>query len=349
MHPTAENLLIWFQKNQRDLPWRQDKNPYKIWLSEIILQQTRVDQGTAYYLRFIDVFPNVFSLAEADEEQVLKLWQGLGYYSRARNLHATAKIIAHQYQGSFPTSYDELVQLKGIGPYTASAIASIAFNEKKGVVDGNVLRVISRLFDSDLPVDRPEGQKWVQQTMDELIPDSFPGDFNQAVMELGALVCTPTSPACHQCPLLLNCQARQRNTQTQLPVKLGKTKVTEVEWRYVILIAQGEICVRLRSEKGIWKGLYDFPSIDSHGDINDDLLQVHSLANIHPKQISELPSFTHLLSHRKITAHSVVVHLDTKCSIPQDCKWISISELHALPVPRLIEKIMREMETLSIL
>src|SRR5690554_730198 len=217
-------LILWYLKNKRNLPWRNTTNPYYIWLSEVILQQTRVNQGLEYYLRFIDEYPNVKRLSNAKEDDILKMWQGLGYYSRARNLHAAAKYITNELDGAFPTTYKEILKLKGVGPYTAAAISSFAFKLPHAVVDGNVNRVLSRVFNIDTPINSTQGKKQFQEIADACLSHSQPDIYNQAIMELGATICKPTNPDCENCPLLYKCISRKENTISLRPVKIKATK-----------------------------------------------------------------------------------------------------------------------------
>ncbi len=263
--PHFSNALIaWYLENKRDLPWRLTKDPYRVWLSEIILQQTRVAQGMPYYLAFIDAFPTVNDLAAAPEEKVLKLWQGLGYYSRARNLHAAAKMVVYQYKGQFPTTYKELLQLKGVGDYTASAIASFCFDQVTAVVDGNVYRVLSRVFGIDIPINTTAGIKTFKALAQALIPPDDPATFNQALMEFGALQCTPKNPECNQCIFQHKCEALAQDQIQQLPVKLKKTKVKHRYLHYFFIRSEdNKTLLQQRQGKGIWQGLYEFPLIET--------------------------------------------------------------------------------------
>lgn len=258
-------LSAWYEQNARTLPWRQTLDPYRIWISEIILQQTRVEQGLPYFERFMIFFPNVQALADSSEEKVLNAWQGLGYYSRARNLHAAAKFIATNLQGKFPDNYDDLIQLKGVGPYTAAAIASFAFGEKKAVVDGNVYRVLSRLFDNDLPINEPKGQKAFQQLANELL-DAAPDAalHNQAMMEFGALQCTPKKPACLWCPLKKHCLAYQNQTIAERPVKIKKIKKRDRYFNYILFYTKHKekLVIQQRKEKDIWQQLFQLPLVE---------------------------------------------------------------------------------------
>ena len=258
-----DTLINWFAENRRDLPWRHDPTPYEVWLSEVILQQTRVNQGMDYYLRFIKKWPSVTSLAQATEEEVLKMWQGLGYYSRARNLHHCAQQVMEQHGGQFPADYEQLKKLQGIGEYTAAAIASIAFDLPHAVVDGNVYRVLARLFDIDIPINNKEGQKLFAQLADELLNRKQPGLHNQAMMEFGALQCTPKNPNCLHCPLLAQCLAFAHQTVLQRPVKLQTKKNVTRYFNYLVIRINENIYLHKRSGNDIWKNLYDFPCIES--------------------------------------------------------------------------------------
>lgn len=268
------NLLIqWYLQNKRDLPWRNTVNPYHIWLSEIMLQQTRVAQGLPYFLSFTSSFPTVLDLANADEEQVLKLWQGLGYYSRARNLHNTAKLVAFERGGVFPDNYKELLQLKGVGEYTAAAIASFSYNEVVPVVDGNVFRVLSRYFDIETDIASSGAKKEFTELASELIPHDNPALFNQAIMEFGALQCVPKNPDCGTCVLNSGCLALQKNKVNELPVKLKKTKVRNRYFNYLVFSDDNQNhIVRKRTEKGIWHNLYEFPLIETAAEVDFDTI-----------------------------------------------------------------------------
>ncbi|WP_026709563.1 A/G-specific adenine glycosylase [Flavobacterium frigidarium] len=259
------NLLIqWYLLNKRDLPWRNTINPYHIWLSEIMLQQTRVAQGTPYFLAFTTAFPTVFDLAKADEEQVLKLWQGLGYYSRARNLHKAAQYVAFELNGVFPNNYKQLLELKGVGEYTAAAIASFSYNEAVPVVDGNVFRVLSRYFDVETDIALASAKKEFAALAFELMPKDDPATFNQAIMEFGALQCVPRNPDCTICVFNTSCLALQKNKINQLPVKSKKLKVTKRYFNYLVIADENDnTLVQKRTAKGIWHNLYEFPLIES--------------------------------------------------------------------------------------
>lgn len=268
------NILIkWYLQNKRDLPWRKTTSPYLIWLSEIMLQQTRVAQGTPYFFSFSEEFPTVFDLANADEEQVLKLWQGLGYYSRARNLHKTAQYVANELNGIFPPSYTELLKLKGVGEYTAAAIASFSYNEPVPVVDGNVFRVLSRYFDIESDITLPATKKEFTALAHELMPKDNPAIFNQAIMEFGALQCVPKSPNCSVCVFANSCAALQKKKVDVLPVKSKKIKVTNRFFNYLILEdVLGNTLIQKRTSKGIWHNLYEFPLLETQDIVDFDFV-----------------------------------------------------------------------------
>ncbi|RZL34004.1 MAG: A/G-specific adenine glycosylase, partial [Pedobacter sp.] len=265
----SKQLTKWYLQNKRDLPWRKTQNPYLIWLSEIMLQQTRVAQGLPYYNAFILAFPTVFDLANASEEQVLKLWQGLGYYSRARNMHKTAQIVANDFKGIFPDNNKDLLKLKGVGDYTAAAIASFSFGEKIPVVDGNVFRVLSRVFDIETDISNACAKKEFQELALELMNNENPALFNQAIMEFGALQCVPKNPDCENCIFNTACLALKNDKVGSLPYKSKKTKVVDRFFNYLIFEdEQNKTIVQKRTEKGIWHNLYEFPLIEMTKNIN---------------------------------------------------------------------------------
>ena len=339
-----DTLINWYGQNQRDLPWRNHPTPYQVWLSEVILQQTRVNQGRDYYLRFIDRWPTVTDLANASEEEVLKLWQGLGYYSRARNLHQCAQQVVSLYKGNFPADFEQLRKLKGIGDYTAAAIASIAFGLPHAVVDGNVYRVLARLFDIDTPINASEGQKLFARLADELLNRECPGLHNQAMMEFGALHCTPKNPNCLLCPLQAQCLAFARQTVLQRPVKLDKLKVTIRHFNYLVLRVNGSIYLHKRSADDIWRNLYDFACIESPGPMTVE----ETIASKEFQQIigdtaftiaKTSPVFTHKLTHRTILAQFIEIKLDKELLQIQtkDLFLVPESDLGNYPIPRLID------------
>ncbi|UGU18228.1 A/G-specific adenine glycosylase [Sinomicrobium kalidii] len=342
----SETIKGWYHRNKRELPWRRTTAPYKIWLSEIMLQQTRVDQGLPYYLKFEKAYPTVFDLANAPEEEVLKLWQGLGYYSRARNLHHTAKYIAFERNGQFPSSYKELLKLKGVGDYTASAIASISFNEAAPVVDGNVYRVLSRFFGVDIPINSTKGIKYFKQLAGELIDRDDPAVFNQGIMEFGAIQCKPKSPNCSVCPLNSGCVALRDNLVDQLPVKTKKAKLKHRYFNYLIIHNERETLLFRRTKKDIWQHLYEFPLIESDQALErDDIIrdpefQKHIGENNYFKLSRyNQKSIVHKLSHQHIhtTFWSVYLENDIRGGIDK-------SEVKTYPVPVLIANFVREYE-----
>lgn len=312
----TEKLLRWYPQNRRDLPWRATRDPYIIWLSEIILQQTRVAQGLPYFYDFVNKFPSLEQLANAPEAEVLRSWQGLGYYSRARNLHACARQIVNELQGQFPDNYEGLLRLKGVGPYTAAAIASFAFREPVAVVDGNVYRVLSRYFGISTDIGSHAGKKEFEVLANQLIPKSTPDEYNQAIMEFGALQCVPTNPECSNCPLHGSCFAAKQGLVSQLPVKEKKTKVRPRYFVYQYIHADGHIVVRKRTGKDIWQGLVDFPleEFSSKEAIispkPEKLSAFKELAALGP--VFEPPAeepWKHILSHQRIFASFVEIKL----------------------------------------
>ncbi|GEL10032.1 A/G-specific DNA-adenine glycosylase [Flavobacterium glycines] len=302
------NLLIaWYLQNKRDLPWRNTTNPYLIWLSEIMLQQTRVAQGLPYFLSFTEAFPTVFDLAKADEEKVLKLWQGLGYYSRARNLHKTAQYIATELNGVFPDNYKELLQLKGVGEYTAAAIASFSYNEAVPVVDGNVFRVLARYFDIETDIALASAKKEFATLAFELMPKDRPAIFNQAIMEFGALHCVPKNPDCGSCVFNTSCAALQKKKVDQLPVKLKKLKIKNRYFNYIMLSdAEEKTLIQKRTSKGIWHNLYEFPLIETDKEedfefVSNAVQQESFFANpIISMRACNEKSIVHKLSHQHL-------------------------------------------------
>ena len=337
--PFAKNLISWYLENKRDLPWRATKDPYKIWLSEIILQQTRVQQGKPYYFKFISSFPDVFSLADASEEEVLKLWQGLGYYSRARNLLATARHVAFDLNGEFPGSRDGLLKLKGIGDYTASAIASICFNEPAAAVDGNVYRMLSRIFGIATPTNSAAGIKEFKELAQKLIDKDDPANFNQATIEFGAELCKPRQPLCHSCPFSEQCVAFNQQRIAELPVKLKKQKVKKRYFNYIVYISEeNETILRRRDGKGIWQGLYQFPLVETLSEASvNHLVEEEEMAYYSPGrdqlELYNEESIVHKLSHQHIYTRFWILNCR---ELPEE--GISMKEINKFPVPVLIEK-----------
>ncbi|WP_282162000.1 A/G-specific adenine glycosylase [Ulvibacterium marinum] len=333
----SQKILNWYSENKRSLPWRSTRDPYKIWLSEIILQQTRVVQGEPYYLKFIENFPNVQDLANASEERVLKLWQGLGYYSRARNLHATAKIVVNEYDGRFPNSYNELLKLKGVGDYTASAIASICFDEPQPVVDGNVYRVLARHFGVAIPINSTKGIKYFKRLATEVMDRKNIRDYNQGIMEFGAIQCTPKKPYCLLCPLNESCVALEKNLVQTLPIKENKTKVRKRNFNYLVwLDPNNKTILNQRRGKGIWQNLWEFPLLESENQLNEKEVR---------KELKEMESgddsFRLLLYNESLIVHKLShQHLYTRFWIIESNveleNGISLEDLESYPVPVLI-------------
>jgi len=337
--PLSKPLIQWYSQNKRVLPWRLTANPYNIWLSEIILQQTTVAQGLPYYNKFTDTFKTLEDLANADEEFVLKQWQGLGYYSRARNLLATARYISNNLKGRFPDNYKDLLTLKGIGPYTAAAIASICYNEPVAVLDGNVFRVLARYFNIDTAINSPKGIKEFKTLSQSLISLKEPAIFNQAIMELGALVCKPNNPDCQNCPINNGCLALKNKNQSKLPVKLKKLKIKKRFFNYLFI--QTDLNTSLlnkRIHKGIWHNLYEFPLIETLTSTNiSELVNHHNFVKFfnqeHPLEIScfNQKEIVHKLTHQHIYTKFWIIKTTQhpKATIP-------VSELNKYPVPTLI-------------
>ncbi|MEM6722372.1 MAG: A/G-specific adenine glycosylase [Bacteroidota bacterium] len=339
----SKEIIRWYLQNKRDLPWRKTKDPYRIWLSEIMLQQTRVAQGLPYYEKFTTTFPTVYDLANAEESQVLKLWQGLGYYSRARNLHYTAKDIVENYNGQFPKTYKELLKLKGVGDYTASAIASICFDEVAPVVDGNVYRVLSRYFNVDLPINSTEGVKKFKELAFEVIDPDDPANFNQAIMEFGAVQCKPQSPYCIICPLNESCEGLKEQRVTMLPVKLKKTKIKHRWFNYLVVLSnQAETLLEERKGKGIWQGLYQFPLLETEKAVENIESYQTEIAKILDIDDFSITQFNkkekiHKLSHQHL--HTTFWIVETTDNLKNG---ILLQEIRKYPVPILIGNFIEE-------
>lgn len=345
--------MAWYRRHARPLPWRNTRNPYYIWLSEIILQQTRVVQGQDYYLKFIETFPDVFALAKADEQQVLRLWQGLGYYTRARNLHYTAQYIATELNGKFPDTYQQLLQLRGVGKYTAAAIASFAFEEPVAVVDGNVYRVLARYFGEETDIASPKAYATFFALAQSLLPADQSATFNQAMMEFGAMQCVPVSPKCMFCPFQLECVAFATGRQAQLPVKQKKTKVRPRYFHYVVLRSEeGDVWLKPRTSNDIWKGLFDFYLVEGENEVvmESALLNDPLISSLRKEGTEESLSkqYVHILSHQKIYARfhtfvasgSLIERLVEKNA--PGLRKIAADELTAYPLPVLIDKYLKE-------
>lgn len=347
-HPTiTERLLSWYESHGRKLPWRETRDPYRIWISEIILQQTRIAQGGDYYLRFIARFPTIQSLAEADEEEVLKLWQGLGYYSRARNLHAAARQIMDHFKGSFPTDHANIRSLRGVGDYTAAAISSIVFHEPYAVVDGNVQRVIARLFAIETSLQRSVGKKRVAAIAQSLIARDDPGAYNQAIMDFGALVCTPRQPRCSECVLQELCTAYGGGRVDQFPVNDRKIAIRKRHLHYLHICHNDATFLQKRQQPDIWKNLYEFPLIETQHETDLSRLQQRAEFKALFDQtaaftIDHSRSMKHQLTHQLIIAHFYRITLPDHDSFPTPAGCIRINHAHLTryPVSRLTDKYM---------
>lgn len=341
-HHFSAKIQRWYGTHKRNLPWRQDNDPYRVWLSEVILQQTRVVYGESYFKLFLSAFPTIYDLANAPEDQVLKLWQGLGYYSRARNLHKTAKLIANDCKGVFPNTYTQLLALPGVGPYTAAAISSICFHLPHAVVDGNVYRVLARYFGMEDPIDSGQGKKRFEALANELIDAKQPGNYNQAIMEFGALQCKPKTPSCHQCVLKDSCVALQKNKVSVYPNKKTNKAVKKRYFNYIVpLLPNNQTSLIQRKGKDIWQHLYEFPLFESTHPLTPDNISKES--NF-PKWVSidEIALFNqkpwvHQLTHQHIYASFWIISTD---SVPSDST--SISKLASYPVSRLIERFLHK-------
>ncbi|NOS55973.1 MAG: A/G-specific adenine glycosylase, partial [Cyclobacteriaceae bacterium] len=332
-----------YEENKRQLPWRETVYPYKIWLSEIILQQTRVAQGLPYYLRFVKSFPSITSLANATQQEVLKLWQGLGYYSRARNLHTCARVVAREQKGKFPDNYKDLLKLKGIGPYTAAAIASFAFKEPVAVVDGNVFRVLSRVFGMEADITTPKAKDLFTKKANELISKDRPDLFNQAMMEFGALQCVPQNPRCDECIFAKSCVARKHELQDVLPIKSKKIKVRNRYLYYFVLRHQNKMLMKKRGAKDIWQGLYDFYVIETKRSTRiGELLKTDSVLKGSTK-VNESKIYKHILSHQKLIVRFVEMKSPkTQILKSSELVWFTDREMAALPKPILIANYLAE-------
>lgn len=334
----SKKIQKWYTLQGRELPWRETKDPYFIWVSEIILQQTRVNQGFNYYIRFIKRFPTYQDLALADEEEVLKYWQGLGYYSRARNMHTAAQSI----KGNFPTEYKDVRALKGVGEYTAAAICSFAYNLPYAVVDGNVYRVLARYFGMDDPIDQTAGKKAFAALAQELLDIKNPAQHNQAIMDFGALQCSPKSPNCSECPLQDSCIAYNENRVNELPVKIGKTKIRDRYFNF-FFIDQGEYTyIQKREDDDIWKNLYQFPLLETERSTNlSEILNHVAGTKFDFLQNSEslnviVQDYKHILSHQRL--HTTIYKAKIKTNVLIDSSFIKIKkeEFELYPIPRLV-------------
>lgn len=308
MDKDVNQVLTWYLENKRDLPWRRDHDPYHVWISEVMLQQTRIEAVIGYYERFIQVLPTIFELANVSEEKLLKLWEGLGYYNRARNLKRTAQIIINQYKGIFPSTYDELIILPGIGEYTASAIASICFQEKCATVDGNVLRVYTRFFNDYANISLKKEKVRIRRELEQIMPNKS-GDFNEALMEIGEVICVPKGmPNCGQCPLRRGCLARKEGTYFDLPVKDLQNKKKELDYTILIFRYQNKIAIRKRKDGGILAGLWEFPNLEGNYSM-EELRHYLTCRGISYQSITKFVSHIHIFTHQKWKMISYLIDL----------------------------------------
>ncbi len=339
----TSSILSWYKKNKRDLPWRKNSDPYTVWISEIILQQTRIDQGLPYYLNFVKKYPNISSLARANEQDVLILWQGLGYYSRARNLLKTAKTIVESLNGKFPETQEELKKLNGIGEYTANAISSICFNERRAVVDGNVYRVISRFYGIDKPINSYDGKKYFSEIAQDLAPNKLCGDYNQGIMDFGSLICKPKNPLCMECMLANNCIAKKTNSIDYFPVKIKRKAPKIVHFNYIVFLDVNYKTYINQIENGIWKNLFQFPLIESNKELDKDKIMVNkglnklvNLENCEMKLFNTKP-IVHKLSHRIIYTKFWILSIENT-----DNNSIKFIDIKKYPVPKLIQNFLEK-------
>lgn len=343
MPDIAKTLIGWYRENKRELPWRETRDAYRIWISEIILQQTRVVQGLEYYNRFMERFPDVRALAEASGDEVMKYWQGLGYYSRARNLHAAARDVVDRFDGQFPEHYRDVLSLKGIGEYTAAAICSFAWRQPYAVVDGNVYRVLARVFGIDLPIDSVAGKKYFAALAQELLDREHPDLYNQAIMDFGALQCVPQSPDCLFCPFRDGCVACAKGWVGTLPIKEGKTVVKPRYFNYLNIHCGGVSLLSRRADKDIWQGLYEYPLIETTVAVDfADLQQsvaylrlMDGVERIEVKEMREMPK--HILSHRVIYARFYELEVDVFSPAMQSYIRVTEEETEQYAISRLIE------------
>lgn len=346
----TQAILDWYAEYKRPMPWRETNDPYKIWISEIMLQQTRVDQAWPYFERFIGEFPTVYALAEAEQQQVMKAWEGLGYYSRARNLHAAAKMIVEDYDGKLPEDYDEIIKLKGIGPYTAAAITSIAFGKPNAVVDGNVIRVITRYFGIEDDVRSSKTTKQVQQHVDGLISAGQPADFNQGLMEIGSTVCKPTNPDCLVCPISFECVANKTAKTDTIPYKSpAKKKPHKHIGVGIIEREDGKVLIALRPENVMLGGLWEFPGgKQEEGESIKQTVEreLHEELGVEVTAYKEFMKLKHVYSHFSITMHAFMCRLvsgEPSAKSSQEIRWVAISELEQFPFPKANKKLTQKL------
>lgn len=344
LNSISATFIQWYEQHKRDLPWRDTDDAYNIWISEIILQQTRVNQGLDYYYRFVERFPDVQNLSAASEDEVLKYWQGLGYYSRARNLHKAAQQVVSQFDGKFPDQYADVLSLSGVGEYTAAAICSFAYNLPFAVVDGNVFRVLSRLFGINTPIDSGQGKKEFKLLAEELLDKKHPGQHNQAIMEFGALQCTPVSPVCETCPLSAQCIALATGNIAALPVKTQKVKTRARYFNYLFIKYKDKTYLQRRTDNDVWKNLYEFPLIEADRLLEESEILQHSyFSNITAGINSEISMsllsapLKHVLTHQQIYAQCFIVEINEESKFLEQFEKTEIEHIGDYAVSRLIE------------
>lgn len=352
--PFSRPLLEWYQNHKRDLPWRQTDDPYKIWVSEIMLQQTRVDTVIPYYHRFLEAFPSVYDLAKANQQQVLKLWEGLGYYSRGRNLHHAAKQVVNEFEGKVPSTYKNITSLKGVGPYTASAILSIAYQKKFAVVDGNVVRVITRYNGITRDIRKAEVKNEVQKFMDHTVPELRPGDFNQAVMELGATVCTPSNPNCGSCPLQSECTAWNTAQTDTIPYKSPSKEIPHHQIAVGIIVNENdEVLISLRPQESMLGGLWEFPGgKQEKNETLDETLrrELKEELDVETEVFDKFKELKHAYSHFKITMHAFWCKIKKGTPKPHSSdqlKWVHLSNIDHFPFPKANKSIISDLMSLE--
>ncbi|GJM31770.1 MAG: A/G-specific adenine glycosylase [Saprospiraceae bacterium] len=343
-----KKILDWSEKNPRPLPWKGEKNPYLIWLSEIILQQTRVEQGWTYYERFRTQYPQVEKLAAASGDEIMKQWEGLGYYSRARNMHTAAKYIKEELAGIFPDTYAGIRSLKGVGPYTAAAIASFAYDLPYAVLDGNVFRVLARIYGIDTPIDSTVGKRQFGELAQDLLDPKQAGRYNQAIMDFGAIHCTPRNPSCDNCPFRPDCQARQSGQVLNLPVKGKKIKKKTRYFHYLILNFEGQLILQKREERDIWRNLYEFPMIESselhrsEAELVKSKLWQEMIGNCPFRLEAISPSFRQLLTHQKIIANFWEIQIEEAPENSDSFLIIERKNLRKFAFPKIIDLYLRD-------
>lgn len=354
MSSFSDKIVEWYHNNKRDLPWRNTDDPYKIWISEIMLQQTRVDTVIPYYKRFLNQFPTVFDLADATQQKVLKCWEGLGYYSRGRNLHHASKMVVDEFDGHLPSTYKEITSLKGIGPYTASALLSIAFQKQYAVVDGNVIRVLSRFYGIQEDIRKSTTKKRIQELADDLVPEDIPGDFNQAVMELGATVCTPQNPDCQACPLSVDCMATKTAQTDVIPYKSPAKKIPHHQIAVgLILNENNELLIALRPNDSMLGGLWEFPG--GKQEENETLeettaRELKEELGVDVEVFSKFQDLRHAYSHFKITMHAFWCRIKSGVPEPkssQEIKWVSLDQIDQFPFPKANKTLIKGLKNLE--